>query len=191
MNAGRQLCPAFTIHRLTPGYQATMQIRAERAGDIGDIRQVNLSAFGTATEADLVDALREQARPIVSLVAEDDGAIVGHILFSPVTLSSDPDLRIIGLAPMAVVPDRQRRGVGSALARAGVAACREEGYDAVIVLGHPEYYPRFGFVAASRFGLRSEYDVPDDVFMAMELKPGALQGRGPGTIRYHRAFGNV
>ena len=114
-----------------------MQIRAERAGDIGDIRQVNLSAFETATEADLVDALREQARPIVSLVAEDDGAIVGHILFSPVTLSSDPDLRIIGLAPMAVVPDRQRRGVGSALARAGVAACREEGYDAVMCSATP------------------------------------------------------
>ena len=168
-----------------------MQIRAERTGDFGDIRQVNLSAFETATEADLVDALREQARPIVSLVAEDDGAIVGHILFAPVTLSTDSDLRIMGLAPMAVVPDRQRHGVGSALAEAGIAACREHGFEAVIVLGHPEYYPRFGFVPASRFGLRSEYDVPDDVFMAMELKPGALHGRGPGTISYHPAFGNV
>jgi putative acetyltransferase len=168
-----------------------MQIRAERTGDIGDIRQVNRSAFETATEADLVDALREQARPIVSLVAEDDGAIVGHILFSPVTLSTDSDLRIMGLAPMAVAPARQRQGVGSALARAGIAACRDLGFGAVIVLGHPEYYPRFGFVPASRFGLRSEYDVPDDVFMAMELNPGALQGRGPGTISYHPAFGNV
>jgi putative acetyltransferase len=168
-----------------------MHIRPERTGDIGDIRQVNLSAFETATEADLVDALREQARPILSLVAEDGPVIVGHILFSPVTLSSDPDLRIMGLAPMAVVPDGQRHGVGSALAEAGIAACREAGYEAVIVLGHPDYYPRFGFVPASRFGLRSEYDVPDDVFMAMELTPGALQGRGPGTIRYHPAFGSV
>ena len=92
---------------------------------------------------------------------------------------------------MAVVPDRQRHGVGSALAEAGIAACREDGYEAVIVLGHPDYYPRFGFVPASRFGLRSEYDVPDDVFMALELTPGALHGRGPGTIRYHPAFGNV
>ena len=97
----------------------------------------------------------------------------------------------MGLAPMAVAPARQRQGVGSALARAGIAACRDLGFGAVIVLGHPEYYPRFGFVPASRFGLRSEYDVPDDVFMAMELKPGALHGRGPGTIRYHPAFGNV
>ncbi len=171
--------------------RATMEIRAERTGDIGDIRQVNLSAFETATEADLVDALREQARPIVSLVAEDRRAIVGHILFSPVTLSSDPDLRIMGLAPMAVVPDRQRQGVGSALARAGIAACLELGFEAVIVLGHPEYYPRFGFVPASRFGLRSEYDVPDDVFMALELRPRALEGLEPGTIRYHPAFGSV
>jgi putative acetyltransferase len=168
-----------------------MQIRAERTDDIDDIRQVNLRAFETATEADLVDALREQARPIVSLVAEDDGAVVGHILFSPVTLSSDPDLRIMGLAPMAVAPDRQRQGVGSALARAGIAACLEHGYEAVIVLGHPEYYPRFGFVPASRFGLRSEYDVPDNVFMSMELRPRALQGLRPGTIRYHAAFGDV
>jgi putative acetyltransferase len=171
--------------------KATMQIRAERTGDFGDIRQVNLSAFETATEADLVDALREQARPIVSLVAEDDGAVVGHILFSPVTLSSDPDLRIMGLAPMAVVPDRQRQGVGFALAQAGIAACRELGFRALVVLGHAEYYPRFGFIPASRFGLRCEYDVPDEVFMAMELEPGALQGPGPGTIRYHAAFGTV
>lgn len=168
-----------------------MQIRSERTDDIPAIRQVNLSAFETTTEADLVDALREQARPIVSLVAEDGRAVVGHILFSPVTLSSDPDLRIMGLAPMAVVPDRQRHGIGSALARAGIAACRELGFGALVVLGHAEYYPRFGFIPASRFELRCEYDVPDDVFMAMELKAGALQGRGPGTIRYHAAFGSV
>jgi putative acetyltransferase len=166
-------------------------IRPERKDDLSAIRQVNLSAFETTTEADLVDALREQARPIVSLVAEDNGTIVGHILFSPVTLSSHADPRIMGLAPMAVVPDRQREGIGSALVRAGVAACGDQGYGAVIVLGHAEYYPRFGFVPASRFGLRSEYDVPDDVFMAMELTPGALQGLGPGTIRYHAAFGSV
>jgi putative acetyltransferase len=168
-----------------------MHIRPELPADITAIREVNLSAFEGTTEADLVDALREQARPIVSMVAEDNGAIVGHILFSPVTLSSLPDLRVMGLAPMAVLPDRQRKGVGSALARAGITACRDLGYEAVVVLGHAEYYPRFGFVPASRFGVRSEYDVPDDVFMAMELTPGALQGSGPGTIRYHAAFGMV
>jgi putative acetyltransferase len=166
-----------------------MNLRPEQAADIAAIRQVNLSAFETATEADLVDALRDQARPLVSLVAEDDGAIVGHILFSPMTLPSRPDLRIMGLAPMAVMPARQREGIGSALAKAGIAACRDLGFGAVVVLGHAEYYPRFGFVPASRFGLRSEYDVPDDVFMAMELQSGALQGLAPGTIRYHAAFG--
>lgn len=168
-----------------------MHIRPEQPDDITAIRRVNLGAFEGTTEADLVDALREQARPIVSMVAEDTGAIVGHILFSPVTLSSLPDLRIMGLAPMAVLPDRQRKGVGSALARAGITACRDLGYEAVVVLGHAEYYPRFGFVPASRFGLRSEYDVPDEVFMARELTPGALQGSGPGTIRYHPAFGSA
>ena len=168
-----------------------MQIRPEQPDDITPIRQVNLSAFEGATEADLVDALRDQAHPIVSLVADDNGALVGHILFSPVTFSSHPDLRVMGLAPMAVLPDRQREGIGSALARAGITACRDLGYEAVVVLGHAEYYPRFGFVPASRFGLRSEYDVPDDVFMAMELTPGALEGLGAGTIRYHEAFGTV
>ena len=168
-----------------------MQIRPEQTDDLTAIREVNLSAFEGTTEADLVDALRKQARPIVSMVADDDGAVVGQILFSPVTLSSLPDLRIMGLAPMAVLPDRQRKGVGSALARAGITACRDLGYEAVVVLGHAEYYPRFGFVPASRFGLRSEYDVPDEVFMAMELTPGALQGSGPGTIRYHAAFGSA
>jgi putative acetyltransferase len=173
-------CPLFTMH-----------IRPEQPADFAGIRQVNLSAFETATEADLVDALRDQVRPLVSLVAEDDGAIVGHILFSPMTLPSRPDLRIMGLAPMAVVPARQRQGIGSALAKAGITACRDLGCGALVVLGHAEYYPRFGFVPASRFGLRSEYDVPDDVFMAMELTPGALRGLGPATIRYHAAFGSA
>lgn len=168
----------------------TMQIRAERQADISSIRAVNQAAFTTSAEVDLVDALRARAQPIVSLVADEDGTIVGHIMFSPVTLLPHPDLRIMGLAPMAVVPARQRRRIGSALVQEGLERCRELGFAAVVVLGHAEYYPRFGFTPASRFSLRCEYDVPDDVFMAIELDAGTLHGRS-GTIRYHAAFAEV
>ena len=167
-----------------------MLIRAERDTDHAAVHAVNAAAFPTPLEADLVDALRRQAHPLISLVAERDGAILGHILFTPVTLEGRPDLRIMGLAPMAVAPGHQRSGIGSALVRAGLDECRHLGFYAVVVLGHPEYYPRFGFSPAVRYGLRSEYDVPDEVFMAMELLPGALRN-APGTIQYHPAFGSV
>jgi putative acetyltransferase len=167
-----------------------MEIRPERLDDFAAVAALNRAAFETGLEADLVAALREQAAPIVSLVADDAAAIVGHILFSPVTLSGHADLPIMGLAPMAVVPGEQRRGIGSALVRAGLDRCRELGCVAVVVLGHPAYYPRFGFVPASRFAIGCEYDVPDDAFMALELEAGSLRGRS-GTIRYHRAFSNA
>jgi putative acetyltransferase len=163
-------------------------IRAERADEAAAVRAVNLAAFMTPFEANLVDALRVQAAPLVSLVAESDGAIVGHILFSPVTLAARDDLAVMGLAPMAVLPERQRAGVGSALVRAGLDRCRALACPAVVVLGHPAFYPRFGFVPASRFGIRCEYDVADEVFMAMELDPGALNF-ARGLVRYHPAFG--
>jgi putative acetyltransferase len=167
-----------------------MHIRPERPTDIPGIRAVNLAAFETSAEADLVDALREQTEPIVSLVADDGKTIVGHILFSPVTLMAHPELRIIGLAPMAVVPARQRQGIGSALVHEGLKRCRLLGFGAVIVLGHADYYPRFGFTPASHFGLGCEYDVPDDVFMALELDQGILKGKS-GTIHYHPAFASM
>lgn len=167
-----------------------MEIRAERTRDIAGVRAVNEAAFETSTEANLVDALREQVEPFVSFVADADGSLVGHILFSPVTLSGHTALRIMGLAPMAVVPAEQRRGIGSALTRAGLDRCRDLGCCAVVVLGHPAYYPRFGFTPASRFGIGCEYEVPDEVFMALELEPGSLRGR-TGTIRYAAPFANV
>jgi putative acetyltransferase len=164
-----------------------VRIRAEQPGDWLAVHRVNESAFETHVEVDLVDALRQQASPIVSLVAEREGSVVGHILFSPVRLPYHPDLKIMGLAPMAVAPQHQRSGIGSALVRAGLERCKELGCGAVAVLGHPEYYPRFGFSPASRFGIGCEYDVPDDVFMMLELRPGFLE-RASGVIRYHDAF---
>ena len=164
-----------------------MRIRPERADDLAAIREVNRRAFDTSMEAEIVDALRQEAAPLVSLVAEEEDSLVGHILFSPATLASRPDLRIMGLAPMAVIPERQRQGIGSALVHAGLEECRRLGAAAVIVLGHADYYPRFGFAPASRLGLTSEYDVPDEVFMALELERGVLSG-GSGVVRYHPVF---
>lgn len=164
-----------------------MQVRLEQPADVAAVHAVNTAAFETSAEADLVDALRAQPEPILSVVADDGGSIVGHIVFSPVTLMGHGELHIMGLAPMAVLPAQQRRGVGSALVRDGLERCRQLRCHAVVVLGHPEYYPRFGFVPASRFGIRSEYDVPDDVFMAVEFETGVLKGKA-GTIRYHPAF---
>ena len=165
-----------------------MIIREERQGDEARIRGVNVAAFEKSLEADLVDALRRQATPLVSLVAEDDANVIGHILFSPVTLASDPRLILMGLAPMAVVPSRQRQGVGSTLVREGLERCRQLNVAAVVVLGHSEYYPRFGFLPAVRLSLRSEYDVPEEVFMVRELRDGVFRGLS-GTIRYHPVFG--
>jgi len=164
-----------------------MRVRAERPADVDAVRELNRAAFEGADEARIVDALRGAVAPLVSLVADEAGTVVGHILFSPVTLASAPHLPLMGLAPMAVVPARQRKGVGSALVRSGLDACRGLGVAGVVVLGHAAYYPRFGFVPASRFGLGCEYDVPDDVFMAVELVEGALAGHA-GTVRYHPAF---
>src|SRR5690606_36552324 len=137
-----------------PG-EVTMRIRAEEERDRAAVRAIVEQEFDTGAEADLVDALRAQASPLVSLVAEDyDGQVIGHGMFSPVTLDSDPDLRMMGLAPLAVVPSHQGRGVGSAIVRTGLERCRELGFAAVVVLGHPRYYSRFGFSRALDFGLR-------------------------------------
>jgi len=164
-----------------------MLIRAEEQRDRTAVQAVNLSAFETAVESDLVDALRDQAQPLVSLVAEDNGAIVGHIMFSPVSLSGHPELRIMGLAPMAVAPEHQRKGIGSALVRAGLEKCKQLNFGAVVVLGHPPYYPRFGFSPSTRFGIDCEYEVPAEAFMVVELQPGFLRGAS-GKVKYHSAF---
>jgi putative acetyltransferase len=166
-----------------------VRIRPEGADDAAAIHAVNAAAFPTADEADLVDALRAAHAVLLSLVAEaDDGAIVGHVLFSPVTIDRPGTSAVaVGLAPMAVAPSHQRRGVGGRLIAAGLDALRAAGEKAVVVLGHPAYYPRFGFRPAADLGLRWEGG-HDDAFFALELVPGALAGP-PGVVRYRPELG--
>ena len=134
-----------------------ISIRRERPEDIAVIRTVNETGFDQSTEADIIDALRDVCPDVLSLLAESDGEIVGHILFSPVTIEGGSQSRQgMGLAPMAVTPDRQRQGIGSELVQAGLEILRKQGCPFVIVLGHPAFYPRFGFVPASRYGLTSQ-----------------------------------
>lgn len=164
-----------------------MIVRREQEGDRKGVHAVYVAAFESPTEATLVDALREQARPVISLVAEDASRIVGHIMFSPVSLPDVPDCRIMCLAPMAVAPEHQGKGIGSALVRAGLARCRDLGFGAAVVLGHPSYYPRFGFQPAARFGIACEYEAPEEAFMLIEFVPGYMRGTA-GTVQFHPAF---
>lgn len=135
-------------------------------------------------------AVRAVARMYLGLVATDGDAVIGHILFTSGALRDDQAPHtVMALAPMSVLPTRQRRGVGSALVRAGLQACRVAGHDVVIVVGHPAYYPRFGFVRARPLGLTSEPPFPDESFMVAELTPGALRGRR-GVVVYGEEFGS-
>lgn len=172
------------------------EVRAETPADRAAIRKVNEAAFGRPDEASLVDALRDAGALLVSLVAEEDGVIAGHVLFSSVSvepkLVEAPELaaprgKFFGLAPLAVLPAHQGRDLGSRLVRAGVEVCGRLGCDAVFVLGDPAYYRCFGFVTAATRGLRCEYPVPDEAFMVVELRPDALNGLR-GMVRYRREF---
>jgi len=168
-----------------------IHIREEEAADRVAIWKINVEAFEGEAEADLVNALRKSGVYCISLVAEEDSLVVGHILFSPVELvPHDSDVRLVGLAPMAVRPVLQNRGIGSLLVTEGLRRCLAQGYDAVVVLGHPEYYPRFGFSPAIKYGIRSEYVVPEGVFMVRELRKDSL-AEISGTVRYHAAFAGV
>jgi len=163
-------------------------VRREQPDDIEDIRRVHTRAFGRPDEARLVDSLRSAGKAILSLVAVEGGRVVGHILFSPVVIeSAGQTLPGAGLAPMAVLPEVQRHGIGSLLVKAGLSQCRDAGHAYVVVLGHPEYYPRFGFVPASRYGIRSTYEVPDEAFMIMVFRGEVLRAC-TGTVRYQAEF---
>ena len=165
-----------------------LTIRRETPKDIDSIRYVNEQAFGQKEEAEIIDKLRKRDVVTLSLVAVQADQIVGHILFSPVSVESEhSSFEAITLAPMAVLPEYQRKGIGSQLVRVGLEECRRLGHEIVVVLGHPDYYPRFGFVPASTYGIKCKYDVPDEVFMALELRQGALSGRS-GVVKYQPEF---
>ncbi|HEX8199789.1 MAG TPA: N-acetyltransferase [Isosphaeraceae bacterium] len=165
------------------------RIREETADDHSTIREVNRLAFGRDDEGRLVDALRDGGFAKISRVAEVDGQIVGHILFSDLPIiRPEGTVPALSLAPMAVIPSHQRRGIGSALVRDGLRACQDAGHEIVIVLGHPEFYPRFGF--SPKLAERLKAPFSGEAFLALELVPGALEGV-EGEVRYPPPFGEL
>ena len=163
---------------------APIVVRHEQPEDIAAIRDVNRRAFGQDAEGAIVDALRANGASVLSLVATIDEAVVGHIMFSPASIGP---VAGAALGPMAVVPDQQRRGIGSRLVTAGLRHLGASGTPYVIVVGHPEYYPRFGFTPARARGITSEWEVPDEAFMVAVLDPAGMQGVS-GLAKYRPEF---
>jgi len=171
----------------TTGTGSPVLIRDQQPGDREQVRKVNEAAFGRSDEADLIDRLFAEGAVLLSLVAEVDGQIVGHILFSRMTVETDQGpVAAVSLAPMAVLPEQQGHQIGSELVRRGLAQLRDQGERIVIVLGHKHYYPRFGFSSEMARHLASPF--PPEAFMALELCDGALTGVR-GAVRYPAAFG--
>lgn len=163
-------------------------IRSESPADGSAIHQLHVAAFGGPGEARLVDVLRAADALTISLVAELGDAVVGHIAFSPVEIVGERgSTKALALAPVAVLPEHQRSGIGSRLIEAGLAEARRLGWELIIVLGHHDYYTRFGFVTAQPHGILCPFEVPAEAFMVRELQPGALS-RHQGVVKYHAAF---
>ncbi len=162
----------------------TIEIREERADDVAAIRDVNRRAFGQELEGNIVDALRSNGAALLSLVATLDDEVAGHIMYSAATIG---EVTGAGLAPMAVLPEHQRKGIGSKLVEAGNRKLEDEGCPFIIVLGHANYYPRFGFIPASTHGIKCEWDVPDEAFMLLILDQAKMQGVS-GSAKYRPEF---
>lgn len=171
---------------------AGVRIRDEAAGDGGTIGAVHAAAFGRAAEGELVEALRRAGALPISLVAEDAGRIVGHVAVSTVTLDPDDEglPRVAGVGPIGVLPEFQRRGIGSLLMREAARRAVDAGIDALVVLGDPAYYARLGYIDAADVGWRCEYDAPSGTFRVLVLRGGSVGGRRC-LVRYHGAFGGV
>lgn len=184
--------------RATPGTAAeglelsskvfSVRVRSERRSDHERVFAIHEAAFGRPDEVRLVSRLRTSVSPSLSLVAELHGRVVGHVFFSPVHIEPEAGgPAVAGLAPIGVDPAHQARGVGSALVRSGLARSPDLGWEAVVLVGDPAYYSRFGFALGAPLGLRYEDEAHDPVFQVLELRPGALRGR-TGRVRFHEAF---
>jgi putative acetyltransferase len=198
-------------------HSLSLIIRAELPEDLAAIREVNRRAFNQDQEANLVDALRSNGAALLSLVAILDGQVVGHIMYSPATIGTDSrseptrvrvsnaagtgegvtgegvtgaEVTGAALAPMAVLPEHQRHGIGSKLIEAGTQKLRDSGHPFIIVLGHPDYYPRFGFIPANTLGITCEWDVPSEAFMILILDQSKTQTLS-GLAKYRPEFATV
>jgi len=165
-----------------------IEIREERSDDVAAVREVNRRAFGQDQESNIVDALRTNGAALLSLVATVNGQVAGHIMYSPLTVAEN--VLGVALGPMAVVPEYQRQGIGTQLIEAGNRKIKDAGYPFIIVVGHAEYYPRFGFRPANEYGIRCEWDVPDDVFMLLVLDQAKMEGVS-GLAKYRHEFSSV
>ncbi len=168
-------------------------IRPERPDDYAAVHEVHVSAFGRVNEAQLVEAIRRSPGflPKLSLVAEHDGSVVGHILFSRITIEAKSGpVTALALAPMAVRPECQKMGVGSRLVEEGLDRCRRLGHRLVVVVGHPDFYPRFAFRPARARGLEAPFDVPGEAFLLWEAAPEDPQDIA-GRVQYPPAFDDV
>ncbi len=166
-----------------------IEIRNEQLSDYDEVRNVNDQAFGQSGEGRIVDKLRESCKEVISLVVLSNGKIAGHIFFSPATIETPAGIITgMGLAPMAVLPDYQNKGIGSKLVTEGLRIVREKAYPFVVVLGHEKFYPLFGFQKASEFGLKCQWEgVPDDAFMALIFNDSVMHGVS-GIARYRDEF---
>ena len=169
------------------GRMTMVEIRNERPGDAEAVREVHRQAFNQQQEGRIVDALREHGGDLLSLVGVVNGVVVAHIMFSP--LSVGPAIGA-GLGPMAVLPQYQRQGIGTELVQQGLARLRESHCPFVVVIGHPDFYPRFGFEQAAGYGLTCEWDVPAEAFMVAVLKP-AVTSELAGLAKYRSEFSTV
>ncbi|WP_455376593.1 GNAT family N-acetyltransferase [Kaarinaea lacus] len=166
-----------------------MKIRVEQEEDYKDIKALNDLAFEGVVEGEIVDNIRSSGAEIISLVAVEGDKIIGHIFFSPVTVvSGDTEIKGMALGPMAVLPGFQKQGIGSALIKEGIEILKNKGCPFVIVLGHEDYYPRFGFEVASNYGLYPEWEgIPDEAFMVLFLNKD-VAGKVSGQVRYRIEF---